>query len=138
PPPTRATPGATSWPVSCGSRPPTSPEPGDGCSTGRRRTAMLDPRHLAANGLVLGLAAPASLAFHRATRDVTRVQARVLRGILARGADSAFGRRHGLGAIRSVEGYPARVSLSDYEDYREAVDRVAAGEAGGLAAGPGP
>src|SRR5262245_7213500 len=89
---------------------------------------MPDPRHLAANGLVLGLAAPASLAFHRATRDVARVQARVLRGILARGADSAFGRRHGLGAIRSVEAYRVRVPLSDYEDYREAVERIAAGE----------
>jgi hypothetical protein len=82
---------------------------------------------LVANALALGLAAPAAVRFRRAARDVAGTQARVLRRILSRAADSEVGRRHGFADIRSLADYQARVPMSAYEDYRGAIGRIAAG-----------
>jgi hypothetical protein len=95
---------------------------------------MADPRVLVANGLVAALAAPAGLAFRRACRDVAGVQARVLRAIVRRNAGSDLGRRYGFASIGSVAEYRERVPLSEYEDYRPAVARIAAGQPGVLTA----
>ena len=65
-------------------------------------------------------------------RDLRAVQARVLRGILARNADSDFGRAHGFGSLRSARAYADAVPLSTWDDYADAVARVAAGEGGVL------
>jgi len=52
----------------------------------------------------------------------------VLRGILRKNQASAFGRRHEFSAIRTVRDYQRRVPLSDYDDYRARVARIAEGE----------
>src|SRR5262249_9418065 len=55
-------------------------------------------------------------------------QERVLDAILRRNQASAFGRRLGFSAIRTVRDYQTRVPLSDYSDYRAGVASIAAGE----------
>lgn len=65
-------------------------------------------------------------------RDLRATQERVLRRILARNRDSEFGREHGFGRLRSPRDYAAAVPLSVWDDYADAVARVAAGEGGVL------
>lgn len=55
-----------------------------------------------ANTLWYGLCLPESRAFERAMQDVAGTQARLLLGLLRRNADTVWGRRYGLSAIRSV------------------------------------
>ena len=52
--------------------------------------------------------------------------------LLQANADSEFGRRYGFSTVRSVTDYQQRVPLLTYEDYRPAIDRVAAGSPGVL------
>lgn len=79
---------------------------------------------------------PEAWAFHRATRHVAQAQAEVLARIVRRNADTEFGRRHGFAAIDSPRAYQARVPLSRYEDYSDAIGRIAAGEANVLTREP--
>ena len=96
----------------------------------------VDVRCAAANGLWAASALPARLALARATRRVGRTQAGVLRGILAANARCEFGVRHAFSGVRDMEEYRDRVPLSTYEDYREAVDRIARGEPNVLTGDP--
>lgn len=65
---------------------------------------------------LLRLAASARLARLRRL-DPVAAQARLLRGLLARAAQTRFGRAHGFAAIRDVAGYQARVGLRRYEAF---------------------
>ena len=71
-----------------------------------------------ANSAWLASCIPEYLRFRRALGRVRTEQERVLRGILRKNQASAFGRRHGFSAIRTVRDYQRRVPLSDYDDYR--------------------
>ena len=55
-------------------------------------------------------------------------QGKILRELARRGANTAFGREHGVGAIRSHRDLAARVPVRDYEALRPWFDRVAHGE----------
>lgn len=66
--------------------------------------------------------------------DVEAVQDRVLAEVLSHVADSDYGRRHGLGSVRSVQDLKHAAPLVTYEDLRPYVDRVAAGETTALLA----
>jgi hypothetical protein len=81
-----------------------------------------------ANSAWLASCMPEYLRFRRALGQVRTEQERVLRGILRRNQSSAFGRRHAFSAIRTVGDYQNRVPLSDYNDYRAGVARIAEGE----------
>ena len=81
-----------------------------------------------ANSAWLASCIPEYLRFRRALGRVCMEQERVLRGILRRNQSSAFGRRHGFSEIRTVRDYQSRVPLSDYNDYRAGVARIAKGE----------
>ena len=85
-------------------------------------------RQTAANGLWSLLCLPESRAFHRALGDIAGTQRRLLTRLLRRNADTVYGRRYGFGRLRSVAEYQARVPLSTYDDYREAIERIGAGE----------
>src|SRR6266480_4661721 len=79
---------------------------------------------------------PEAWAFRRATRHVARAQAEVLARILSRNANTEFGRRHGFATIDSPTAYQRRVPLSRYDDYADAIGRIAAGEANVLTREP--
>ncbi len=89
-----------------------------------------------ANRLWLLSALPEELRFRRALRHVSGCQWGVLKEILARNSASDFGRRHRFDSIGSVADFRGRVPLSDYEDYRQAVEGIAAGGRGVLTAAP--
>jgi hypothetical protein len=74
--------------------------------------------------------------FEKALRDPAGAQARVLERLLRTNRETAFGRDHGFGTIRSAAEYARRVPLRDYEAVRPYVDRVAAGEDKVLTAEP--
>lgn len=75
----------------------------------------------------LGCAGEALL--YRFQRDRTaQAQARVLRDIVRANRCCEFGRQHGFSDIRSVAEFRDRVPLSTWDEYAEAVQRIAAGE----------
>ena len=85
-----------------------------------------------ANSAWLASCLPEYFRFRRALGQVGAEQRRMLRGILRKNQASAFGRRHGFSAIRTVRDYQSRVPLSDYNDYRAGVARIAEGDKGVL------
>jgi hypothetical protein len=65
--------------------------------------------------------------FRRALANPRPVQEGLLDRYLRANAHTEFGRRHGFGRIRSAREYQARVPLSVYDDYEEAVWRIRQG-----------
>jgi GH3 auxin-responsive promoter len=90
----------------------------------------------AAHAVRLAAALPAYRAFRRALADPAAAQATRLRAILARAADSAYGRRHGFARLRSPADYQAALPVVGYEDLRPAIEAVAAGRPGVLTGEP--
>jgi GH3 auxin-responsive promoter len=80
-----------------------------------------------ANSAWLASCIPEYLRFRRALGRVRTEQERVLRGILRKNQASAFGHRHGFSAIHTVRDYQRHVPLSDYDDYRASIARIAEG-----------
>ena len=67
-------------------------------------------------------------AFASATRQVAATQAEVLASILRQNRDTEFGRAHHFHGIDGPHAYQQRVPLSRYEDYAQAIHRIAEGE----------
>lgn len=83
---------------------------------------------IAASSLWYMASLPESLRLRRALADIAGAQERLLLQTLRGNRDTEFGRRLGFAGIQSVADYQSRVPLSTYEDYREAVGRIEAGE----------
>jgi len=81
-----------------------------------------------ANTLWLTACLPDAMRFRRATSRVREEQEHLLRRLLQANADTELGRRYRFSSIRSARDYQDRVPLLAYEDYRPAIDRLAAGE----------
>ena len=89
-----------------------------------------------ANGAWLAASVPAWLRFRRALDHPAETQADVLRRLLARNADSAYGRAHGCAKIRSYEQFRARVPIVDYDDLAPWIARIVRGEKSVLTRAP--
>lgn len=87
-----------------------------------------------ANAAWWAAGAPSWLAFDAALDDPGRAQEQLLRRLLRRNADAAFGREHGFAEIRSPEQFARRVPPRDYDELRPWVERVRRGEPGVLTA----
>lgn len=74
--------------------------------------------------------------FEAATHDPRAVQDAVLNGILRHQADTAFGRDHHFGSVRTVEDYRRHVTVAGYEAIEPYVERVKKGETAALLADP--
>ncbi|MBQ8927963.1 MAG: GH3 auxin-responsive promoter family protein [Oscillospiraceae bacterium] len=79
------------------------------------------------NRLCCRLYAPAWQRFSR-RQDVGRVQRSYLKALLARNADTAFGREHGFAKLHGYEDFARAVPVRRYEDLAPYIDRIAAGE----------
>jgi hypothetical protein len=75
---------------------------------------------------------PSSLAFHRATRRVANTQTTLLRQCLHDNRGTEIGRRHRFAEIPGPQQYAERVPLATYEEFADAVGRIARGERGVL------
>ena len=81
-----------------------------------------NPRHLLARA---GLAAMHGHRFQRLhtwAKSPSAAQQRVLSGILAANAETAFGKRHGFASIRNAADYRRAVPVHDYEDLRADIE----------------
>ncbi len=58
------------------------------------------------------------------------VQAEQLRYLLAMGAETTFGKAHGMGGIRTIEQFQRAVDIYDYETFSSLIKRTIAGEQG--------
>lgn len=67
-------------------------------------------------------------AFRRSTSSVQQTQARLLQRLVEDNRQTWFGQQHRFSAISSVEAFQDAVSISNFDDYREAVNRIAEGE----------
>jgi GH3 auxin-responsive promoter len=67
-------------------------------------------------------------AYARDVKNVAGVQSSLLLRIVQRNRDTWFGRRHCFAGIRSVRDFQNAVPLSDYEDFRAPIGRIADGE----------
>lgn len=72
--------------------------------------------------------------FQESCADPRAVQDRLLRDILARQANTGFGKDHGFAAIRTVEDYRRQVPVCPYESLSPYIERVKAGETTALLA----
>jgi hypothetical protein len=72
--------------------------------------------------------APAALAFQHATGRVEATQAELLRRMLHDNRDTDFGRRHSFASITNAGEYQRAVPLATYENFADAVGRIAAGQ----------
>lgn len=77
-------------------------------------------------------AAPAAARFRWALYRPRAAQERVLRDLLARNAETRFGRDHGFDRIDSVERYRVHVPLRDYEGLASWIEAAADGRSGVL------
>jgi len=72
-----------------------------------------------------GLRAAAPLM--KAIKDPAQAQEALLKQLLKRNADTAFGRKHGFAGISTVQDYAAAIPISDYENFRPYVDQIVQG-----------
>ena len=79
------------------------------------------------NGAWLGANARGYLHFKAALRNPRAVQESLLGWYLRSNRPTAFGIKHRFQTIRSAREYQERVPLSTYEDYADAINRIAAG-----------
>lgn len=91
---------------------------------------------LIANSLWYLSSLPESLAFQQACQDSAAAQQKILLNLLRRNAATEFGRRYDFASIRSIAEYQARVPLSTYEDYRQAIEQIGMGQAEVLTCAP--
>jgi len=87
-----------------------------------------------ANAAWLAASLPEYLRFRRATTHAEAVQRRYLNSCLRRNARTEFGRQHDFAGIDSWETYAERVPVRTYDEYRDWIDRIAAGRDGVLTA----
>ncbi len=64
----------------------------------------------------------------QARQDPVAIQEQTLCGLLAKHAQTDFGRQHGFATIRSARGYAEAVPIRDYEGFRPYVERMLSGE----------
>lgn len=74
--------------------------------------------------------------FHDQTKQARKVQRELLLSRIARNADSAFGRDHHFGQIRTLEDFRRQVPIGDYTRHEPYIDRVRNGDVSALF-GPG-
>lgn len=80
-----------------------------------------------ANSLWYLLSVPENVAFHLACRKVADTQQKLLLRLLRCNGATEFGRRYDFASIRSVAEYQARVPLSTYEEYPDAIREIGEG-----------
>ena len=66
--------------------------------------------------------------FEAATRDPIVAQARVLRTLISRNAETAFGSEHRFSRISTADDYDRAVPISDYEAFRPHINQIIAGK----------
>ncbi len=67
-------------------------------------------------------------AFHRDSNRVRTTQAMLLQQIVRQNQDTLFGRKHGFASIDNAHDFQNAVPLSNYDDYGDYIERIAAGE----------
>jgi hypothetical protein len=81
-----------------------------------------------ANCLWTASNAPAYLRFHRALRKPRVAQQRKLRELITQNTNTAFGKTHRFGEIRTYEDFTRRVPLNDYSAFEPWIERIRRGE----------
>ena len=81
-----------------------------------------------ANSLWLASSFPAARRFRGALNHPAETQMQLLRGYLARNADTAFGKTHGFAGIKAYEEFACRVPLNNYDDLKPWIERIMRGE----------
>ncbi len=78
----------------------------------------------------------ALITFEQAIQQPQSTQQRILQQIIENNVNSAFGQRHHFAAIRHYRDFAERLPIGDYTSHRQAIARLAAGEAGLLTSAP--
>ena len=85
--------------------------------------------------LVLSLTGPLTITeFEKACEHPLAAQRQLLRDILQRNKDTAFGKKHGFGRIKTLRAFQKSVPLSTYEDLKPYIDAELRGQHGQLTA----
>ena len=66
--------------------------------------------------------------FRRATLQPSQTQLRKLLAIVKKNRDTEYGKRYGFSSIQSVSDFQRQVPVVKYEDIRDDMDRVLAGQ----------
>ncbi len=74
--------------------------------------------------------------FDQATENCSMAQEKYLSRLLHMNRDCAYGRRYNFAALDTIKRYQKTVPVTEYDDYKEYIERIAAGEEGVLTAEP--
>jgi hypothetical protein len=80
------------------------------------------------NGLIRLYGASVSFYFDQAAKAPKKAQTNLLMRILRDNADSAFGKAHGFGVIKTETQYRKQIPIRDFEGHRSYVNRILSGE----------
>jgi GH3 auxin-responsive promoter len=89
-----------------------------------------------ANGAWVASSLPATRSFASGFDRAAETQTKILLRIIARNAQTDFGRQHDFRSIRSVAGFQHHVPVRTYEDFAPFVSRIESGETNVLTASP--
>lgn len=78
--------------------------------------------------IIHAIGKPLAREFDRTSMAVEQVQRNLLRRTVENCANTAYGRDHGFGSVKTVEDYQKAVPISDFEGHRPYVDRMTTGE----------
>ncbi len=78
--------------------------------------------------LLLKYLEPERRLFEFRTKNPLKAQKKILLKYIRRNRDTEFGRKYNFGKIKSIGDYRSMVPVSDYEDIRPYIDRIAKGE----------
>jgi hypothetical protein len=81
-----------------------------------------------ANSLWFASNLPALMRFQRALNHPAKTQMQLLHGYIAQNADTAYGKAHGFGEIKTYEEFSRRVPMVNYDDLRPWIERIMRGE----------
>jgi hypothetical protein len=81
-----------------------------------------------ANSLWFASNLSALMRFQRALNHPTKTQMQLLHGYIAQNADTAYGKTHGFGEIKTYEEFSQRVPLVNYDDMKSWIERIMRGE----------
>jgi len=81
-----------------------------------------------ANSLWFASSLQAMMRFQRALNHPAKTQMQLLHDYIAQNADSAYGKAHGFGEIKTYEEFSQRVPLVNYDDLKPWIERMMRGE----------
>jgi hypothetical protein len=89
---------------------------------------LITLKTILSNSLLFASCLYGTIRWRKATHRVASVQARYLQEVLAKNAETTFGREHGFSTIHNIRDYQQHVQVREFTEMEPYIQRMAAGE----------